>query len=73
MLKEPSRTKLQAVIRQYAQLRLDLSRRRPRPGDLEEALKKMSQRRTAVEVFKLVERYAPPDARIGATNIYTAP
>ena len=44
-----------------------------RLGDLEEALKKMSQRRTAVEVFKLVERYAPPDARIGATNIYTAP
>ena len=44
-----------------------------RLGDLEEALKKMSQRRTAVEVFKLVERYAPSDARIGATNIYTAP
>ena len=37
MLKEPSRTKLQAVIRQYAQLRLDLSRRRRRPDDLEEA------------------------------------
>ena len=36
MLKEPSRTKLQAVVRQYAQLRLDLSRRRPRPGGLEE-------------------------------------
>jgi hypothetical protein len=36
LLKEPSRTKLQAVIRQYAQLRLDLARgRRP---DLEEAL-----------------------------------
>src|SRR5262249_40219682 len=32
-----------------------------RLGDLEEALRKMSQRRTAVEVFKLVERYAPPD------------
>jgi hypothetical protein len=36
LLKEPSRTKLQAVIRQYAQLGLDLARgRRP---DLEEAL-----------------------------------
>jgi hypothetical protein len=44
-----------------------------RLGDLEEALRKMSQRRTAVEVFKLVERYAPPDARIGAASIYTAP
>jgi hypothetical protein len=44
-----------------------------RLGDLEEALRKMSQRRTAVEVYKLVERYAPPDARIGATSLYTAP
>jgi Caspase domain len=44
-----------------------------RLGDLEEALRKMSQRRTAVEVLKLVERYAPPDARIGAAGLYTAP
>jgi Caspase domain len=44
-----------------------------RLGDLEEALRKMSQRRTAVEVLKLVERYAPPDARIGAASLYTAP
>jgi Caspase domain len=42
-------------------------------GDLEEELRKMSQRRTAVEVFKLVERYAPADARIGAASLYTAP
>jgi len=38
MLKEPGRTTLQAVIRKYAQLRFDLSRRRPHRGDLEEAL-----------------------------------
>jgi hypothetical protein len=44
-----------------------------RLGDLEEALRKMSQRRTAVEVFKLVERYVPADARIGAASLYTAP
>jgi hypothetical protein len=44
-----------------------------RLGDLEQALKKMTQRRTAVEVYKLVERYAPADARIGATSLYTAP
>src|SRR6266852_4386593 len=37
-----------------------------RLGDLEEALRKVSQRRTPVEIFKLVERLAPPDARIGA-------
>jgi hypothetical protein len=44
-----------------------------RLGDLEQALKKMTQRRTAVEVYRLVERYAPADARIGATSLYTAP
>jgi hypothetical protein len=44
-----------------------------RLGDLEEALKKVSQRRTAVEIFKLVERLAPSDARIGAAGLYTAP
>jgi hypothetical protein len=44
-----------------------------RLGDLEEALKKMNQRRTAVEFFKLVERYAPSDARIGAASLYSAP
>ena len=36
LLKDPSRTKLQTVIRQYAQLRLDLARARAR--DVEEAL-----------------------------------
>jgi hypothetical protein len=43
MLKEPSRTKLQALIRQYAQLRLDLSRQQPRPGGLEEVLAKFGR------------------------------
>jgi hypothetical protein len=41
--------------------------------ELEEALKKLSQRRTAVEVFRMVERYAPADVRIGAASLYTAP
>ncbi len=44
-----------------------------RLGDLEEALQKVRQRRTAVEIFKLVERLAPSDARIGAAGLYTAP
>jgi hypothetical protein len=44
-----------------------------RLGDLEEALKKVSQLRKPVEIFKLVERLAPSDARIGATGLYTAP
>jgi Caspase domain len=42
-------------------------------GDLEEALRKLSQRRAPVEALKLVERYAPADARIGAASLYTAP
>ena len=41
--------------------------------ELEQALRKVSQRRAAVEVLELVERLAPADARIGATSIYTAP
>jgi hypothetical protein len=40
LLKEPTRTRLLAVIHQYAQLRLELTRERPRPGALEEALAK---------------------------------
>ncbi len=44
-----------------------------RMGDLEQALKKMNQRRTAVEFYKIVERYAPSDARIGVTALYTSP
>jgi hypothetical protein len=47
-----------------------------RLDELEQALKNFNQRRTAVEVYRLVERYAPPpDARIriGATSLYTAP
>jgi hypothetical protein len=41
--------------------------------DLEEALRKVSQRRAAVEIFEMVQRLAPADARIGATSLYTAP
>ncbi|MDB5503998.1 MAG: hypothetical protein JWR89_3900 [Tardiphaga sp.] len=44
-----------------------------RLSDLEQIIKKMSQKRNAVEVYKLIERYAPSDARIGATSLYTAP
>jgi hypothetical protein len=44
-----------------------------RLADLEQAVKKMKGLRTAVEVFRLIERNAPPDARIGATSLYTAP
>ena len=44
-----------------------------RLDELEMALKKYNQRRTAVEVFRLVEQLAPADAKIGFTSLYTAP
>ncbi|MGZ5260805.1 MAG: bestrophin-like domain [Burkholderiales bacterium] len=43
ILKEPSRAKLQSVIRQYVQLRLDLTRGARRRSDLESALVKFDQ------------------------------
>jgi hypothetical protein len=44
-----------------------------RLDELEMALKRYNQRRTAVEVFRLVEQLAPADAKIGFTSLYTAP
>jgi hypothetical protein len=46
LIDEPTRTKLQAVIRQYAQLRLDLTRGELRSSDLESALAKFDQLHT---------------------------
>ncbi len=43
LLKEPTRSRLQAVVRQYAQLRRDLSRARLTSSDLENALAKSRQ------------------------------
>jgi hypothetical protein len=46
LLKEPSRTKLQTVIREYVQLRIDLTRGPFRSSDLESALVKSTQLHT---------------------------
>ncbi|MGD0076342.1 MAG: hypothetical protein ABSD31_18705 [Candidatus Binataceae bacterium] len=43
LLKEPTRTKLQGVIREYAELRLGLSRRQVDYAELENALPRMQQ------------------------------
>jgi Caspase domain len=40
---------------------------------LEDALKQLSQRRTAVQILRAIQRYGPKDARIGSTAIFTAP
>jgi len=44
-----------------------------RMTELETALKQLNQRRTAVQMLKMVERYAPADARIGTLGLFTAP
>jgi hypothetical protein len=40
---------------------------------LEQALQRLNQRRGAMQVMRMVERYAPRDARIGTVGIFTAP
>ena len=40
---------------------------------LEQALKQLNQRRTAVQMLKAVERYAPATARVGTVGLFTAP
>jgi hypothetical protein len=44
-----------------------------RMTELEAALKQLNQRRSAVQMLKMVERYAPADARIGSLGLFTAP
>jgi hypothetical protein len=42
-------------------------------SQLEQALQPLNQRKSALEVLKVVERYRPVDGRIGSTGIFTAP
>jgi hypothetical protein len=51
LLKEPSRSNLLAVIRQYAQLRLDLARGQLGPRDPEEALAKSERMQDQMTTF----------------------
>jgi hypothetical protein len=44
----------------------------PMPA-LEQALRALNQRRSALQALNLVERYRPVDGRIGSTGIFTAP
>lgn len=44
-----------------------------RMTQLEAALKQLNQRRTAVQMLRMVERHAPADARIGTIGLFTAP
>ena len=40
---------------------------------LEQALQRLSQRRAALEMIKVVQRYAPGDVRIGSAGVFTSP
>jgi hypothetical protein len=44
-----------------------------RMDELEEIVKRLNRRQTAYQVFKLVQRYMPADARIGTAGLFTAP
>ncbi len=41
--------------------------------ELEQVLSQLNRRRAATQVIKMVQRYAPRDARIGSTGLFTAP
>jgi hypothetical protein len=53
------------------QLVVVTSRHRMLP--LEKALEQLNQRRAALEIVKMVQRYAPTDIRIGSAGVFTAP
>jgi hypothetical protein len=36
-------------------------------------LQRLNQRRSALEVIKMVQRYAPGDVRIGSAGVFTTP
>jgi hypothetical protein len=55
-----------------ADLVIAVSSDQPLP-QLEQALRSLNQRRSAVEALRLVERYRSPNLRIGAAGIFTAP
>ena len=40
---------------------------------LEQALKSLDNRKSAVQMINMIKRYAPSDARIGSAGLFTAP
>ena len=40
---------------------------------LEQVLKSLDNRKSAVQMIKMIKRYAPGDARIGSAGLFTAP
>jgi len=46
---------------------------RERMTKLEEALLQLNRRRAPAQMMKMVQRYAPADARIGSAGLFTAP
>jgi hypothetical protein len=46
---------------------------RQRMAALEQAVLQMNRRRSAAQAIKMIQRYAPADARIGSAGLFTAP
>ena len=44
-----------------------------RMAGLEQALQQLNKRRSAIEMIRMLQRYAPDDARIGSAGVFTAP
>jgi hypothetical protein len=44
-----------------------------RMQELEEVISRLDHRRAAMQMVKMIERYAPRDARIGSVGLFTAP
>jgi Caspase domain len=44
-----------------------------RMKELEQVVAQLDRRRAALQMIKMIQRYAPPDARIGSVGLFTAP
>src|SRR5262249_2435804 len=44
-----------------------------RMNELEQVVNQLNRRRGAAQMIKMLQRYAPRDARIGSAGLYTAP
>jgi ribosomal protein L21E len=40
---------------------------------LEQAMQQLNRKRSAIQMVKMLQQYAPGDARIGSAGVFTAP
>ena len=44
-----------------------------RMKELEQVITQLDRRRGAMQMIRMIQRYAPQDARIGSVGLFTAP